>query len=60
MDKTVDMDKRTQIVLAWELAEEGVPQTHIAQRLGVHRETVGQWLKGSGSRAFERKVWTAS
>lgn len=40
------MDKRTQIVLAWELAEEGVPQTHIAKRLRVHRETVGTWLKG--------------
>ncbi len=40
------MDKRTKIVLAWELAEEGVPQMHIAQRLSVHRETVGVWLKG--------------
>ena len=47
------MDKRTQIVLAWELAEEGVTQTHIAQHLGVHRETVGTWLKGIRAQSLD-------
>lgn len=36
----------TKIVLAWELFEEGVPQTHIADRLEVNRDTVRLWVKG--------------
>jgi transposase len=40
------MDNKTRIVLAWELYEQGVPRTHIAQQLERHRETVGLWIKG--------------
>lgn len=36
----------TKIVLAWELFEEGMPQTHIAKRLGVNRDTVRLWTGG--------------
>lgn len=40
------MENITKISLAWELHQEGVPQTHIAKRVGVHRITVYRWLKG--------------
>ncbi len=40
------MENITKISLAWELHREGVPQTHIAERVGVHRTTVYRWLKG--------------
>jgi len=40
------MNQITKITLAWELYEEQVPKTHIAQKIGVHRETVGLWVKG--------------
>lgn len=36
----------TKITLCWELFESGVPKRHIAQRLGVHWETVGTWIRG--------------
>lgn len=49
----MDVDKRSKIILAWELSEEGVPQTHIAQRLDVHRETVGLWFKGIRHQGLE-------
>ena len=29
---------------AWELYQEGVPKTHIARRLGNHRETIHLWI----------------
>jgi transposase len=41
----MDMTNTALIVLCWELYEQGVPQTHIAQRLGKHRETVGVWIR---------------
>lgn len=31
------------ITLAWELLEQGVPKSHIAKHLGVHRRTVIRW-----------------
>ena len=40
------MEKLTQIILAWELFEQGVPKTHIAQRLGRNRETIITWVHG--------------
>lgn len=40
------MENITKISLAWELHQEGIPQTHIAKRVGVHRITVYRWLKG--------------
>lgn len=36
----------TKIILVWELYEQDVPKAHIAERVGVHRETVGEWIKG--------------
>jgi len=43
------MNQLTKISLAWELFEEGTPKKHIAQNLGVNRETVHLWLSGIGS-----------
>jgi len=40
------MNQITKISLAWELFEQQVPKTHIAQKLDIHRETVGLWIKG--------------
>lgn len=51
----MDVKQQTKIVLAWELFEQGVPKSHIANQLGVHRETVGLWMRGitgSGLEAF--------
>lgn len=39
------MQQQTKIILAWELFEQGVPKQHIAKQLGLHRETVGLWIK---------------
>jgi transposase len=32
--------------MCWELYEQGMPKTHIAARLGKHRETIHIWIKG--------------
>ena len=40
------MNQITKITLAWELYEQEVPKIHIAQKLGIHRETVHLWVKG--------------
>jgi transposase len=42
----MDMTNETLIVLCWELYEQGMPKTRIAQRLGKHRETIHLWIKG--------------
>ena len=42
----MDMSNLTFITLAWELYQQGVPKSHIAQRLGKQRETIHLWLKG--------------
>jgi transposase len=41
----MDMTNETLIVLCWELYEQGVPKSRIAQRLGKHRETIHLWIK---------------
>ncbi len=41
----MDMQNSTLITLCWELYEQGVCKTHIAKRLGKHRETVHIWIK---------------
>ena len=40
------MNQLTKITLAWELFEQAVPKAHIANQLGVTRETVHIWIKG--------------
>lgn len=42
----MEVKQITKILLAWELSEQKVKKTHIAEKLGVHRETVGEWIKG--------------
>lgn len=42
----MDMLNYTLITLAWELYEQGVPKTKIAQHVGKHRETVILWIQG--------------
>ena len=39
------MTNETLIVLCWELYEQGMPKSRIAQRLGKHRETIHLWVK---------------
>ena len=39
------MEKITEITLAWELFEQGVPKAHIARHLGRSRETVIIWIQ---------------
>ena len=41
----MDMTNETLIVLCWELYEQGLPKSRIAQRLGKHRETIHLWIK---------------
>lgn len=42
----MDMNQLTKVSLAWELYEQQVPKSHIAQRLSVHRETIHLWISG--------------
>lgn len=42
----MEVKQITKIVLAWELFEQGLPKSHIAKQLGIHRETVGIWITG--------------
>ena len=42
----MDMETTTQMTLAWELYQEGVGKTRIAQHLGKDRETIRIWLHG--------------
>ena len=36
----------TKIILAWELFEQGLSKTHIAERLQINRDTVRLWVQG--------------
>jgi transposase len=42
----MDMQNATLITLCWELYEQGIPKTRIANRLAKHRETIHLWIKG--------------
>ncbi len=42
----MDMTKAGLITLCWELFEQGIPKSHIAQRLAKSRETIHIWIKG--------------
>ncbi len=41
----IEMNKLTQIALAWELYKNNTPKISIAQALTIHRETVGIWIQ---------------
>jgi len=41
----MDMQNSTLITLCWELYEQGMPKSRIAERLGKHRETIHIWIK---------------
>ena len=45
----MEVDQITKITLAWGLFENGIPKSHIADRLDVHRETVHLWTLGIAS-----------
>lgn len=38
------MNNTTKIITAWELHQQNIPNTHIAQHLDKHRETIGIWI----------------
>jgi transposase InsO family protein len=42
----MDMTNETLIILCWELYEQGMPKSRIAERLEKHRETVHLWITG--------------
>lgn len=42
----MEMKKSTEVVLAWELYEQGMSKSAIARQLGRHRETVIIWIQG--------------
>jgi len=42
----MDMQNSTLITLCWELYEQGIPKSHIAQQLHKNRETIHIWIKG--------------
>ncbi len=41
----MDMEQKTKIVLAWELHEQGLTNSRIAQQWALHRGTIGLWIK---------------
>lgn len=47
------MLQTTKIITAWELFNQGVPQTHIAKSLSINRDTVRVWLQGIGQLGLE-------
>jgi len=56
------MKKSTEIVLAWELWEQGLSKSTIARQLGRDRETIRIWIAGveqSGLKGFVCKSRTA-
>jgi len=46
------MEKATEIVLAWELCEQGISKSAIARRLGRHGATVIRWIVGIESQGL--------
>ncbi len=54
----MDVKQTTKIVLAWELFEKGVPKSHIGRQVGIHRETVGIWIRGIVEQGLEEFIDT--
>ena len=42
----MEVIQTTKIILAWELFEQGLPKTDIAERLQINRDTVRLWIQG--------------
>ena len=42
----MDMLDETLITLCGELYEQGIPKSHIAEKLGKNRETIHIWISG--------------
>ena len=42
----MEVIQTTKIILAWELFEQGLPKTHIAEKLQINRDTVRLWIQG--------------
>jgi uncharacterized protein YjcR len=42
----MDMLNETLITLCGELYEQGLPKSHIAEKLGKNRETIHIWIRG--------------
>jgi transposase len=45
LSNSMDMDQKTKIVLAWELHEQGISNSQIAQRLEANRDTINGWIR---------------
>lgn len=41
-----EVKQTTKIIFAWDLYEQGMPKSHIAKQLGMHRETIHLWISG--------------
>lgn len=42
----MEVNQLTKITICWELYEQGLPKSHIAEKLMVNRETVHLWITG--------------
>ena len=42
----MDMLNETLITICWELHQQGIPKSHIAERLDKNRETIHLWVRG--------------
>jgi len=52
----MEVIQTTKIILAWELFEQGLPKTHIAERLRINRDTVRLWVQAIAAMVFKPKV----
>jgi uncharacterized protein YjcR len=58
----MDMLNETLITLCGELYEQGLPKSHIAEKLGKNRETIHIWIRGIEQYAlieFLERYWQA-
>lgn len=50
----MEMEKQTEMVLAWELYEQGLSKSAIARQLGRNRETIIAWIAGIEEQGLKR------